>query len=211
MLKKRKLLKASIGGALVIILIYGYFPFVTRNVLYDDVDQVPHREVAIVLGTTPGSDHFKARMDAAAELYRAGRVNKLLLSGGVKNHSEDETQDMRRELIEHGVPADVLLTDPYGYRTLDSMIRAKEVFGLRECIVVSQPFHNARAVVLGNTHGLDTIGYNARKAVFSERIFSKTREILARIRAVLDLTFGTEPDTLDIPPKGIEWQPTQET
>lgn len=130
---------------------------------------------------------FERRMAAAAELYRAGKVQYLLVSGDNSRSDYDEPSEMRAALVAAGVPASQVVRDYAGFRTLDSVVRAKQVFGLDELIVVSQRFHNERAVYLARAHGIRAFGYDARDVGGVEGLRVKLREIVSRLAAVLDV------------------------
>lgn len=153
--------------------------------VFERLADVPARPVGLVLGTTPGSVEMADRLDAAAALYQAGKVQRLLVSGGGEP-TVDEADAMRAGLIKRGVPAAAILRDHAGFRTLDSMARAREVFGENGVVVVSQGFHLTRAVFLGRHWGLDAVGYAAADpGGFISR--DHAREWLARVLAVLDV------------------------
>ncbi|MFC1707881.1 vancomycin high temperature exclusion protein [Planctomycetota bacterium] len=151
---------------------------------------VPPHDVALVLGTRAtlpsGRQNlfFEFRMDAAAELYRSGRVRKLLVSGDNGTRGYNEPADMRLGLVERGVPADDIVLDYAGFRTLDSVVRLKEVFGQGRAVFVSQRFHLERALFIAANRGLTAVGYVARCPRL--RRSQRLREILARAVAVLD-------------------------
>jgi len=155
--------------------------------------------VGVVLGTTPGTVEMADRLDAAAELYAAGKVQRLLVSGGGEP-TVDEADAMRAGLIKRGVPAAAILRDHAGYRTLDSMARAREVFGENGVVVVSQGFHLTRAVFLGRHWGLDVVGYAAADpdAFISH---DHVREWLARVLAVLDVEVLNRQPRVSGPPE----------
>lgn len=160
--------------------------------VYDDLDALPQREVAVVLGTSKYSrgrlnSFYVGRIRAAAELYHAGKVDGILVSGDNGTAEYNEPAEMRADLIALGVPAEHITPDFAGFRTLDSIYRAGDVFGLDSYIVVSQPFHIERALYLADQKGHDAIGYAARgpQGVHFQR--NRAREILARAKAVLDV------------------------
>ena len=160
--------------------------------VYDDLDALPHREIAVVLGTSKYSrgrlnSFYVGRIRAAAELYHAGKVDGILVSGDNGTASYNEPAEMHADLIALGVPAEHITADYAGFRTLDSIYRAGDVFGLDSYIVVSQPFHIARALYLADQRGHDAIGYGARgpQGVHFQR--NRAREVLARAKAVLDV------------------------
>jgi len=164
------------------------------------VNDLPRVHVGLVLGcsrrTRDGRLNlfFQRRIEAAAELFRAGQVQFLLLSGDNSTVGYDEPSDMRRALIEAGVPPARLLLDHAGFRTLDSVVRAKEVFGLREVIVVSQHFHNERAVYLARASGMQAFAFDARDVGGREGWWMEVREGFSRLCALLDVhVFHTRP------------------
>ncbi len=130
-----------------------YVGSVGKGHVPDDLDQVPERRVALVLGTgkwaPSGRENlfYRRRLEAASELYHAGKVERLLLSGDNSRVGYDEPSDMMTDLVQLGVPPEHMVCDYAGFRTLDSVIRAGEVFGLDGFTVVSQAFHCQRAVV----------------------------------------------------------------
>ncbi|MFK7972557.1 MAG: vancomycin high temperature exclusion protein [Bacteroidia bacterium] len=175
----------------------------SEDFLYNNASKVPKTKVALVLGTAARTAHnrpnlfFKKRMDAAAKLYNSGKVRHLLVSGDNHVKSYNEPEDMQQALIARGVPASAITLDFAGFRTFDSVVRAKEVFGQSSIVIVSQPFHNQRAVFIAREKGIKAYGYNAGKV--STRVSPKTyvREYFARVKAVLDVyVLQTEPKFL---------------
>lgn len=164
-----------------------------QAVCYDDVQQVPAADVALVLGCSPKLGRrpnlfYQHRMDAAVALYRAGRVKGFIVSGDNSTHQYDEPTAMRQSLVDAGIPAEVIYCDYAGFRTLDSVVRAHEIFGQKKFIIVSQRFHNERAVFLARRWGLETVGFNARDVSRQAALGTYLREYLARVNAVLDVT-----------------------
>lgn len=170
-----------------------------RGRIHADVALVPVRRVGVVLGAGQGSRYYRWRMDAAAELFKAGRVEFLLASGDNNRKDYDETSAMKRDLVRRGVPAEKIYCDYAGFRTLDSMVRAKKVFGLNECVVISQPFHCARAIFLANGCGLDAVGFAARDVTGLESARVVLRERFARVAACVDRIIGRAPKFLGTP------------
>ncbi len=170
--------------------------------LYDSVASIPARKVGLVLGTSPTTQgqpnaYYEARLNAAAALYRAGKVQDLILSGDNSTTFYDEPTRMKSGLVARGVPAGHLFLDYAGFRTLDSVVRAQGVFGLTEVTVISQRFHNERAVFLARSKGLDAIAFNADDVTGAANLRSTGREWLARTSAVLDVkVLNTQPKFL---------------
>jgi SanA protein len=164
-----------------------------RDRLHSNLGAVPACEVALVLGTSPKFQngrtnlHFEGRMDAAAELYRAGKVKHLLVSGDNRHRSYNEPVEMRAALIKRGVPAAAVTLDFAGFRTLDSVVRARQVFGLDRCIIVTQRYHNPRALEIARANNLDAWGYCPPDVAFAHSFRTECREVLARTVTLLDL------------------------
>ena len=163
-----------------------------RGRVFGRVEDVPARPVALVLGTAQRvgafeNPHFTHRVAAAAELWRAGKVQHFLLSGDNSRHGYDEPTDMQRALVARGVPVTATTLDYAGFRTLDSVVRAKEVFGVRQLVIVSGEFHNYRAIFTARRYGLDAVAYNAQPVSLRFDLRTPVREWFARVKAVLDL------------------------
>jgi len=182
-------------------------PFTTA-----DIAQVPARDVALVLGAAPigpeggPNRYFEYRLDAAAALFEAGKVKYLLVSGDKRGDGYDEPTAMRAGLIRRGVPAAAIYRDVAGVRTLDSVLRAKEVFGQKTLIVVSQRFHVTRAVFLARHAGIEAWGYEARDVENPYSIFTTLRRYPSALRAYVDVWFDTPPQHVD-PPVAIGVDP----
>ncbi|MCP4501371.1 MAG: hypothetical protein GY822_15540 [Deltaproteobacteria bacterium] len=164
----------------------------------DDVNEVIPVEVGLVLGTTPGkksnpNQFFSLRMDSAAALFHAGKVRALLVSGANTSRHYNETKAMEDALVARGVPRLAITRDEAGLRTLDSIIRAKKIFGLKEVVVVSQRFHLERALFLADHHGLVTTGFATAGVDFRNHLGIRFREVLARVKANIDVVIDTPP------------------
>lgn len=160
--------------------------------LYDVVDEVPPQAVALVFGTSDkigehDNLYFTHRIDAAVELWEAGKVECLLVSGDNRNKYYNEPDKMREALIERGVPKEKIVRDFAGLRTLDSVVRAKEIFQAPSVILVSQKFHNERAAYIARAHGLTCVGYNADDVATSAGLKTRLREVAARVAMWLDI------------------------
>lgn len=170
-----------------------YVSSTTRGHLYDKVNELPETRAGVVLGCSPKladgrpNLYFTSRMDAAAEVWAAGKVNFFILSGDNSEKYYNEPREMYQALVERGVPGDRLVLDYAGFRTLDSMVRAEKVFGQDSFIVISQPFHNERAVALARHFGYDVVGYHAEAVTGAAGIRTMLRERLARVKLLLDL------------------------
>ncbi len=162
--------------------------------IYTSLDKVPKRGVALVLGTAKYvrrgkiNYFYKYRIDAAAKLYKAGKVRAILVSGDNSSKYYNEPARMMRDLIKRGIPKSKIYLDFAGFRTLDSILRAKEVFGLKKYIIVSQKFHLQRALFIAQKSGVDAIGFVAKDIPRTVAAFRmRMREYAARVKAFLDI------------------------
>lgn len=189
------------GVILFIILINLWVVGATSSNLYDDINEVPKMKVALLLGTAKYVSRgvrnlfFDYRIKAATELYKEGKVLKIIVSGDNSKKEYDETSDMREALIENGVPEDAIVSDYAGFRTLDSVVRSKSVFGQDSIIIVSQKFHLQRAIYIAQRKNIHALGYIAKDPPHRRSFFKVIfREYFARVKAFLDCyLLGTQP------------------
>ena len=181
---------AMLGSAAVVFAAHWWIQRAARRYVIGAMDGLPPNHMGLVLGTSARgkgrarNPHFEHRIAAAAALFHAGRVEHLLLSGNGAAGSA-EPADMQRALAARGVPAADTTLDNAGFRTLDSMVRAKEVFGLRRLTIVTDGFHCARAVFLARHFGLEAVAFPSPEVVPATK--SRRREWLADVRACLDV------------------------
>jgi SanA protein len=174
-----------------------------RGRTYSNVSLIPHRRVGVLLGCAQRLSNgrtnlfFSYRVAAAATLFKANKVEYIIVSGDNHVVGYDESTEMKQALVAAGVPAERITCDFAGFRTLDSIIRAKEVFGQTSLTVISQEFHNQRAIYLASHEGIDAIGFNARAVASAHSFRTSLREQFARVKAVLDVCLlGTRPKFL---------------
>lgn len=178
---------------------------------HDVPDHLPHTRTALVLGTSrylPGgrtNRYFTYRLQAAQELLDREIVEYLIVSGDNERYSYNEPVEMKKALQEMGVPEERIILDYAGFRTLDSVIRCREVFGQEQYIIVSQRFHNERALFIAGRYGIDAYAYNARDVGGAPGTKVRIREYFARVKAILDLyLLGTGPrflgESVEVPP-----------
>jgi SanA protein len=160
--------------------------------LYESPDSVPYRQVGLLLGTSPrdltGSPnpYFTERIHAAATLYEHKKIDYLLVSGDNEHRSYNEPEQMRAALISAGVPKSAIVLDYAGFRTLDSVVRASAVFRQTSVTIISQEFHNRRALYIADRYGLDAIAFSAPLGRDHMHLRLTFREALARCLAVID-------------------------
>lgn len=165
----------------------------TKKQLYSDVNLIPSRKVGLVLGaskkTSRGTNnlYFSYRIQAAYELFKSKKVQYLLLSGDNHVKGYDEPSDMREALLALGVPDSSIVLDYAGFRTLDSVVRSSEVFGEDSITIISQEFHNQRALFISNKHNINAIGFNSKEVNKNYSFKTRFREYFARVKCVLDI------------------------
>ncbi len=165
----------------------------TEKYLYNEVELIPDNKVGLVLGTSMylrnGREnlYFSYRIDAAVELYKAGKIKYIIVSGDNKTKYYNEPLKMKKELMRNGVPDSVIVLDYAGFRTFDSMIRGKDVFGQAKFTIISQEFQNKRAVFIARKYGIDAIAYNAQDVEYYSGFKTRVRELLAKVKAYIDI------------------------
>ncbi len=169
---------------------------------YNSTYTIPYNKVGLLLGTSKYlnngtiNPYYQFRLDAATDLYKSGKVKYILISGDNSRKDYNEPATFKRDLIERGIPKASIFLDYAGFRTLDSIIRAKEVFGLENFTLISQKFHNYRALLIADHFNLNVIGYNAETVTGTYAQQTQTREYLARVKALLDIAVNKQPKFL---------------
>ncbi|MEA5256893.1 ElyC/SanA/YdcF family protein [Arcicella aquatica] len=183
---------ALIFFALIGILVCNiWIVYSTEDRNFYSLDKLPSNDIGLVLGTSKAVQggkanlFYKYRMEAAARLYKEGKVKFLILSGNHDSIFYNEPNDMKKSLMRLGVPENVLILDYAGFRTYDSIIRCKDVFSQRKFTIISQPTHNARALFLANHLGVDAVAFAAQDVQSGYKTY--LREYLARPKAILDV------------------------
>lgn len=197
--KFKKALKISLLSLGILIgisiLNFYYISYTAQDYLYDSTDTIPFNEVGIVLGTsiktTQGTPNlfFTYRIDAATELYKTNKINYIIVSGDNSTLKYNEPEFMKKALIDKGIPSEKIITDYAGFSTLDSILRAKKVFGQKKYTIISQEFHNQRAVFIGLKNNLEVIGFNAQGVSFKQNQRTYIREVFARLKASSEVLF----------------------
>lgn len=187
----------AIGGSFLVVKLY------SRERTYTHTQTIPGNHVGIVLGTNPISSrthrsnpYYYYRIEAAAQLYREGKIRRIIVSGDNRHKSYNEPEMMKADLIKAGVSAHHIYCDYAGFRTLDSIVRAKKVFGLQSCTIISQRFHNERAICLARWQGIDAIAFNAKDIKLKKGKHVQMREALARCKMILDILVNKQPHFL---------------
>ncbi len=190
----KTLLWTSFGLMLVVLLSNLVVVQSSQSKIFFDVKNIPSNDVGLVLGTNrfvaKGKENlfFKYRMEATARLYKEGKVKYLILSGN-KEEFYDEPRDMKAALENMGVPENAMLLDTAGYRTFDSVTRCKKVYNQEKVTVISQNFHNSRALYLCEHEGIEAVGFAAQDVPDGYSARTLVREYLARPKAMIDVYF----------------------
>ena len=169
---------------------------------FDETNNVPHMKTGILLGTSKYlrngkiNLYYQYRIDAATELINAKKIDYLVISGDNSEKSYDEPNDMKESLIKNGIDSTLIFLDYAGFRTFDSMVRLNKVFGQDSVIVISQKFHNERAIYIAQKLRMSAIGYNASDVDQYYGFKTSLREKAARVKMILDFLFGVKPKFL---------------
>jgi SanA protein len=170
--------------------------------MYSDVRRIPFRKVGLVLGTAKyvegglENPYYRYRIDAASLLFKEGKVKYLIVSGDNSREDYNEPGQMQEDLIKAGVDSSHIFLDYAGFRTFDSMVRLKEIFSQDSVTVISQRFHNERALYIASREGISALAFNARDVSPRFGFKVKFRERLARVKLFLDYLFGKQPKYL---------------
>ncbi len=168
----------------------------TSDRIFDNVADLPYNEAALLLGTSRRlssgglNPDFTYRVDAAVDLFNAGRVSYIIASGNKEQRYYDEPEEFRKELVLRGVPDERIILDGKGYRTIDSVARCREIFGFDRCTIVTQRFHAPRAIYLADFLGVEAVAYAARDVEPRKGAKTVFREVFARVKAFTDITIS---------------------
>lgn len=206
----RRWLRCLVAGSFILaVIVAGTNAWViarSRSRVISDLRHLPTVEVGLVLGTSPTlrggyrNPFFEGRMNTAARLYQSGKVRHLLLSGDNGSRDYDEPSAMRVALIARGVPASAITLDDAGFRTLDSIVRAKSIFGVTDVTIVTDGFHISRALFLADANGLNAVGFPSERVPFWVAKKTLAREVASRFVACLDVyLLKTKPRLLGKP------------
>lgn len=172
----------------------------TSDKVYTNADSLPANDVAVVLGTshklTSGKPNpfFEYRIKTAVALYKSGKAKHFIVSGDNRTVQYNEPIAMKKALVKNGVPDSVITLDYAGLRTLDTIVRCKEIFGQDTITIITQPFHCYRAIFISNYYNMNAVAVMTEDPDSNSGIRVYVREYFARAMAVLDLyVFKTSP------------------
>jgi SanA protein len=174
----------------------------TNDLVYNDTEKIAHNKVGLILGTSKYlksrqlNMYFANRITAAVELYNAEKVDFFVISGDNSRKTYNEPLDMKNELVSKGVPENKIFLDYAGFRTYDSVIRMNKIFGQTTFTVISQEFHNRRAVYIAKRLKLNAVGFNAKDVSAYNGFKTKVREKFARVKVFIDFLIDKKPKFL---------------
>ena len=165
----------------------------SKGRIYSDLNAIPKNKVGLVLGTSrhmkngQPNPFFYNRIKAAASLFFAGKIRYVLVSGDNRFFTYNEPREMKKELLKMGIPDTSIIMDFAGFRTLDSVVRCKKVFGQKEVTIISQEFHNERALFISHYYEMTAVAYNAKDPDPEYSLAVNIREYFARTKVFIDL------------------------
>lgn len=174
----------------------------TNNLVFNETESIPENKTGLLLGTSKYlrsgklNLYFEYRIQATEKLFKAGKIKNIVISGDNSKKDYNEPEDMKIELVKRGIPEGNIYLDYAGFRTFDSIYRMKEIFGQRSFTVISQQFHNQRAVYIAKSLDLNAIGFNAQDVNAYNGFKTKLREKLARVKVFVDILTNEQPKYL---------------
>lgn len=173
-----------------------------KDKLYSDSKLIPFNNVGLLLGTSKytthgnGNPYYDYRIEAALKLLKEGKIKYIIVSGDNSREDYNEPASMRLDLMNAGIDSSIIYLDYAGFRTFDSIIRLKEIFGQDSVTIISQQFHNERAIYTAAKVGIVAIAFNATDVSNRQGLKTQLREKLARVKTFLDFWFGKKPKFL---------------
>jgi len=173
-----------------------------KGKLFSETTSIPYNKVGLLLGTGKYLQngllnyYYKYRIDATAALMKTGKIKYLVISGDNSRKDYNEPETMRQDLIQRGIDSNLIFLDYAGFRTFDSIIRLREIFGQTSATIISQPFHNERAIFIANKEHINAIGFNARDVTGKPGLSVQLREKLARVKVYVDYLTNKKPKFL---------------
>jgi len=173
-----------------------------KDNLYSEVNKIPFNKVGLLLGANKYGGHghnnpyYYYRIEAAIKLLNNAKIKYIIISGDNSRKDYNEPESMRSDLIKGGIDSTKIYLDYAGFRTFDSIIRLKAIFGQDSVTIISQQFHNERAIYTASRVGIIAIGFNAKEAGNVQGLETPWRERLARVKTFLDFWLGKKPKFL---------------
>ena len=209
----KTIIKKGVAVSFMLLLLVFCFTLVAHHLIsqkasplvYTSVKEIPHNKVGLLLGTSKYvargqlNLYYKYRIEAAHTLFSSGKIDYILVSGDNSTHYYNEPKKFKDDLISIGIPEDRIILDYAGFRTLDSVVRAKEVFGENIITIISQRFQNERALFIASNHNINAIAFNAQDVSKKYGLKVHLREYFARVKVFIDILFNVQPKFLGDP------------
>ncbi|GAB5466020.1 MAG: hypothetical protein Kapaf2KO_14560 [Candidatus Kapaibacteriales bacterium] len=183
-----------------LLIIHIYVDYDVMEYSHNNIEEIPKNKVGLLLGTSKyviggGVNSFYSnRIKSAVELYERGKISKIIASGDNSTEYYNEPKKMKDDLIKNGIPEEDIVMDYAGFRTLDAVVRSKEVFGQNSITIISQDFHANRALFIARANNIDAISFEAESPSLTVGFKTYVREYFARVKMLLDLyVLRTEP------------------
>jgi len=195
----RSFLLIMVSGLLTVYLCNRAIVQSAKGHLYTDTKEIPFNRVGLLLGTSKAgrnghnNPYYDYRIQAAIKLLREQKIKYLVISGDNGREEYNEPEMMKADLVNAGIDSSVIYLDYAGFRTFDSIKRLKDIFGQDSVTVISQQFHNERAVYIATKEGISAIGFNAADVSSRQGFKTQVREKMARVKVFVDYLLGTKP------------------
>lgn len=190
----------AIIGLITIVSVNYYVKSSTKKNIYYSLKKFPKNDVGIIFGAGINGDqpskYLKDRLDAGIALYKAKRINKILLSGDNGREEYDELTVMKNYCFNHGVDTTKIFIDYAGFDTYSTMYRAKHIFKIKRATLISQEYHLNRAIYIGQKLGIKSVGYSANKGEYLGYNYVTFREYGSVFKSFLDVLRNREPHFL---------------
>lgn len=206
-MRKRKKLFISLILLLALFLLLVFYcdkqvNAAAKGKIFSDINKVPHHHVGLLLGTgkylsdNRVNPYYSYRIEAAAKLLEAGKIDYLVISGDNSRKEYNEPEMMRADLVAAGIDSSHIYLDYAGFRTFDSMIRLRKIFSQDSVTIITQQFHNERALFIAQREGMTAVGFNAQDVDAFAGLRTQLREKLARVKVFIDYLIHTKPKFL---------------
>lgn len=181
------------------LVVTAYFNYYSEPYIYSNINEIPESHTALVLGARVYKNNRVShvlydRIISGVELYKSGKVKKILASGARRSEDYDEVNAMKYHLLKNNIDSGNILLDYAGFDTYDSIVRAKGVYDIKDVLIVTQRFHLSRAVYIARENGLNAFGYIADKRKYQAMIFYEIREMYACVKALIEVYYGAGPE-----------------
>ena len=196
----KKLFYLSLIGLVLVFGINFYVKSKTNFLIFYSENKIPKNKVGIIFGAGINGDkpskYLKDRLDAGIKLFKAKKINKILLSGDNGSDAHDELTVMKIYCFKNGIDTTKIYIDYAGFDTYSTMFRAKNIFKIDKAILITQEYHLNRAIYIGNNLGIESIGFSANQGEYRNYNYVRFREYFSICKSVIDVIRNREPHFL---------------